>query len=80
VGSWSFSTETGDPGLRTRTMRFAGKAGSERGGANRIQIKKPIPTFAIGWKGRYSTTGPAFLLTPITDTGRVAHPPRLPDR
>ena len=38
--------------------------------ANQSTSKKPIPTFAIGWKGRYRIDGPAFVYSDH-DTGRV---------
>ena len=44
---------------------------NETGRANRSTSRKPIPRFAIGWKGRYRIDGPAFVYCDH-DTGRVA--------
>ncbi len=43
----------------------------ETGRANRSNIEETDTTFAIGWKGRYSLEGPAFVYSD-QDTGRVA--------
>src|SRR6201998_2152142 len=65
-----FSTQTGDAWLLDPADRLATRLARD-GGSGPIHIEKSDTTFAIGWKGRDPTHGPAFVY-PDHDPGRVA--------
>ena len=64
-----FSTETGDAWLLDPADRLAARLARE-GRTSRSKSRKPIPPFAVGWKGRYRIEGAAFVYSDH-DTGRV---------
>ena len=64
-----FSTETGDAWLLDPSDRLAARLARE-GASESIHIEETDATFAIGWKGRYRISGPAFVYSDH-DTGRV---------
>ena len=60
-----FSTDTGDAWLLEVTDQFAARLARD-GDPEPIHLKEADASFAIAWKGRYRSEGPAFVYsTPI---------------
>jgi hypothetical protein len=65
-----FSTKTGDAWLLDPADQSAARL-ARPGESEPIHIEETDTTFAIGWKGRYRSEGPAFVYSD-EDTGQVA--------